>query len=187
MKKLFVTLFATVAVAMAALAQPSVGAGLLMPMNQGLSDTQLTGFYAGLNYNVRLAGPVGIAPGVYFNYATKTDNSINYKQMGVAVPVMLNVGLKLGDSFVIRPYAGPTVAYGLKDEAAIGGVTGDMFAMDDYKRLNVMVGGGLAFEFDNMVRFEVGYDYGLYKIYESALNNSALTRNQLHAGAAFIF
>lgn len=185
MKKLFVTLFATVAVAMAALAQPSVGAGLLMPMNQGMLEKNLTGFYAGLNYNVRLAGPVGIAPGVYFNYATKSENSIDYKLMGVSVPVMLNVGLKLGDSFVIRPYAGPTVYYGFKDQAAFGSINGDMFTLDDYQHLNVMVGGGLAFEFDNMVRFEVGYDYGLYKIYETA--GSKLTRNQLHAGAAFIF
>lgn len=185
MKKLFVTLFATVAVAVAAIAQPSVGAGFLMPMNQGLSDNQLSGFYAGLNYNVRLAGPVGIAPGVYFNYATKSENSVDFKSMGVAVPVMLNVGLKLGDSFVIRPYAGPTVSYGFKEEASIGSISGNMYNVDEYKHLNVMVGGGLAFEFDNMVRFEVGYDYGLYKIYEAL--GSTLTRNQLHAGVAFIF
>lgn len=185
MKKLFATIFATVAVAVAALAQPSVGAGFLMPMNKGLSDTQFTGFYAGLNYNVRLAGPVGIAPGVYFNYATKSENSVDYKLMGVSVPVMLNVGLKLGDSFVIRPYAGPTVSYGLKDEAALGSISGNMFDVDDYQKLNVQVGGGLAFEFDNMVRFEVGYDYGLYKIYE--LGGSKLTRDQIHAGVAFIF
>ena len=185
MKKLFVTLFATVAVAMAALAQPSVGAGFLMPMNQGMMEKNLSGFYAGLNYNVRLAGPVGIAPGVYFNYATKSENSIDYKQMGVAVPVMLNVGLKLGDSFVIRPYTGPTVYYGFKDEAAFGSINGDMFSLDDYQHLNVQVGGGIAFEFDNMVRFDVGYDYGLYKIYEAA--GSKLTRNQLHAGVAYIF
>ena len=105
--------------------------------------------------------------------------------MGVAVPVMLNVGLKLGDSFVIRPYAGPTVSYGFKEEASIGSISGNMYDVDEYKHLNVMVGGGLAFEFDNMVRFEVGYDYGLYKIYEAL--GSTLTRNQLHAGVAFIF
>ena len=184
MKKLFVTLFATVAVAVAAMAQPSIGAGFLMPMNQGLYENNLSGFYAGLNYNVRLAGPVGIAPGVYFNYATKSENSVDYKQMGIAVPVMLNVGLKVGDSFVIRPYAGPTVHYGFKDEGAIGSVTGNMYD-NDYQKLNVQVGGGIAFEFDNMVRFDVGYDYGLYKIYELA--GSKLTRNQLHAGVAYIF
>lgn len=185
MKKLFVTLFATVAVAVAAMAQPSIGAGFLMPMNQGLSENNLSGFYAGLNYNVRLAGPVGIAPGVYFNYATKSENSVDYKQMGIAVPVMLNVGLQVGDSFVIRPYAGPTVHYGFKDESAIGSVTGNMYDIDGYEKLNVQVGGGIAFEFDNMVRFDVGYDYGLYKIYELA--GSKLTRNQLHAGVAYIF
>ena len=194
MKKIFTVIVAgaMMLIGTSAFGQASIGAGFLMSMNNGsalgndLEPANLSGFYAGVNYNIGFGqSGLGLAPGVYFNYATKNENNIDRKQMYVSAPVMLNLGLQLSPGFVIRPYAGPTFSYGLKDEFSGSVATMNWCENDSYKRFNIQVGGGIALEFDNMVRFEAGYDYGITKIYETTLAN--LTKNQFHVGVAYIF
>ena len=195
MKKIFTAVIAgaMMLIGTSAFGQASIGAGLVMPMNTGANllssgteTTTLSGFYAGLNYNIGFGNSgLGLAPGVYFNYATKSENNIDRKQMYLSAPVMLNLGLQLTPGFVIRPYAGPTFAYGLKDEISGAVNTTNWYDNDNYNRFNIQVGGGIAFEFFDMVRFDAGYDYGLTKIYDTTAGS--LTKNQFHVGVAYIF
>ena len=193
MKKIFTAVIAgaMMLIGTSAFGQASIGAGLVMPMNAGArligtEPTNLSGFYAGLNYNIGFGNSgLGLAPGVYFNYATKNENNIDRKQMYVSAPVMLNLGLQLSPGFVIRPYAGPTFSYGLKDEFSGSVATMNWNENDNYNRFNIQVGGGIAFEFYDMVRFDAGYDYGLTKIYDTTAGS--LTKNQFHVGVAYIF
>lgn len=199
MKKIFTTVIAAALMATAAIAQPSVGGGFINTTDKANGKSvSLNGFYVGANYNIGIASGLGVAPGIYFNYATKSDaaslgtlvaTKSDRSQMFLSAPVMINYGIQLGDSFVLRPYAGPTFAFGLKDQAkytvSVAGVEGtdkgNLYDNKDYKKFNIQVGGGVAFEFENMIRFDVGYDYGLSDLYKG------LKRNQLHAGVAYLF
>jgi hypothetical protein len=48
-----------------------------------------------------------------------------------------------------------------------------------------MLGGGVGLEFNDMIRFQVGYDAGMVNRYKS--DNFSVHRNQLTAGVAFLF
>ena len=48
-----------------------------------------------------------------------------------------------------------------------------------------MLGAGVGLQFNDMVRFQVGYDFGMLNRYTS--DNITVTRNQLTAGLAFLF
>ena len=62
----------------AAIAQPSLGIGYLNSTDKVKSGsttktTNLSGFYVGGSYNINLAGSFGVAPGLYYGLATKSD------------------------------------------------------------------------------------------------------------------
>ncbi len=155
----------------------------------------LNGFYAGASYNIPVGtSGLGVAPGVYFAYMTDKDVDI-YVASGDLVESYLEIPLDLNMKFPIADglngviYAGPTFAYGVASKINSGSTTIDLYDGTisnylDYNRIDVLAGGGIGVEFENMVRFDVGYDFGL-------LNRGGSTvgvhRNQLHAGVAFIF
>ena len=61
----------------------------------------------------------------------------------------------------------------------------NLYSDSDYKRFDVLVGGGAGVELMHRVRFSVGYNAGLLNRTSTA--NSTLKRNQLHIGVAFVF
>ena len=111
----------------AAIAQPSLGIGYLNSTDKVKSGsttktTNLSGFYVGGSYNINLAGSFGVAPGLYYVLATKSDaNSFggildtkaDVTEHYLSIPVMFNAGLTITDGIVGRIYAGPTLAYGI--------------------------------------------------------------------------
>lgn len=158
-------------------------------------NANLNGFYAGASYNIPVGtSGLGVAPGVYFAYMTDKDVDI-YVASGDLVESYLEIPLDLNMKFPIADglngviYAGPTFAYGVASKINSGSTTIDLYDGTisnylDYNRIDVLAGGGIGVEFENMVRFDVGYDFGL-------LNRGGSTvgvhRNQLHAGVAFLF
>ncbi|MBP5218100.1 MAG: PorT family protein [Bacteroidales bacterium] len=158
-------------------------------------NANLHGFYAGASYNIPVGtSGLGVAPGVYFAYMTDKDVDI-YVASGDLVESYLEIPLDLNMKFPIADglngviYAGPTFAYGVASKINSGSTTIDLYDGTisnylDYNRIDVLAGGGIGVEFENMVRFDVGYDFGL-------LNRGGSTvgvhRNQLHAGVAFLF
>lgn len=158
-------------------------------------NANLNGFYAGASYNIPVGtSGLGIAPGVYFAYMTDKDVDIyvasgNLVESYLEIPLDLNLKFPIADGLNGVIYAGPTFAYGVASKVNSGSTTIDLYDGTisnylDYNRIDVLAGGGIGVEFENMVRFDVGYDFGL-------LNRGGSTvgvhRNQLHAGVAFMF
>lgn len=80
MKRVFSSILAAsmMLIGTAAIAQPSLGIGYLNSTDKAKSGsttktTNLSGFYVGGSYNINLAGSFGVAPGLYYGLATKSD------------------------------------------------------------------------------------------------------------------
>lgn len=149
-----------------------------------------------------------MAPGLYYGLATKSDaNSFggildtkaDVTEHYLSIPVMFNAGLTITDGIVGRIYAGPTLAYGIASNLkytasasipVLGTVSkGDKvnnYDDSDYGRFDVMLGGGVAVEFFDMVRFNVGYDYGLVNRYTGD-GDMTRHRSQFNIGVAYLF
>ena len=83
-------------------------------------------------------------------------------------------------------YAGPSASVAVSSKIVAGNTTTDRLANNDsLNRFDVMLGGGVGLKFNDMVRFQVGYDFGMLNRYNS--NNFTVKRNQLTAGVAFLF
>lgn len=193
----------------AALAQPSIGVGFVNSTEKTKSgstsnSTSLNGFTVGASYNINLAGALNVAPGLYYTLLTKSDadnflgvldTNVDVTEHYLSVPVMFNAGLPIADGIVGRIYAGPTLAYGLasntKVKGSVAGISADSKINnydDDYNygRFDVMLGGGVAVDFFDIVRFNIGYDYGLVNRYTG---DADLTRHrsQLTVGVSYLF
>lgn len=208
--------------ASSAFAQVSVGGGYLNT-NQTYTETKsdnttssetatLKGFYAGANYNIKLVGGLGIAPGIYYSYLTikdveaidieilTVDSDFTRRDHQISMPINLNYGLNLVPGILkLSLYAGPTLQYTVDSKttgtvvASVGGINTNYNEVFDhikgeganYKPFDVMVGGGLAIDIVKMIRVEGGYNYGLLNRISS--DNATLHNYGWHAGVAFIF
>lgn len=211
MKKVLSTILAAsmMLIGTAALAQPSLGVGFVNSTDKAKSGstsstTNLSGFYVGASYNFNIAGALNVAPGLYYTLATKSDadsyfgvvdTKVDVTEHYLSVPVMFNAGLAITDGIVGRIYAGPTLAYGLASDTKIKGTVAGFSKDakvnnydDEYKygRFDVMLGGGVAVDFFDIVRFNIGYDYGLVNRYTGDADYTR-HRSQLTVGVAYLF
>lgn len=198
-------------------AQASIGIGyanspikMALPNILDLSKTYaLNGFYIGGSYNISLGdNALGIAPGLYYTYLTAGSTEFlkneetgkgrvkgSFSEHYLSIPVMLNLGFDIADGIVGRIYAGPTLSYGLASDwklktkiLDLGTSLSTYDLISGYDRMDVMVGGGLALEFYQMVRFDIGYDYGLLNRYSGGESgNFSIHRSQLKAGISYMF
>ncbi len=212
MKKFFTAVLAgaMMLIGTSAFAQASLGAGYvygktnidvnILSILTSEVDASLNGFYLGGSYNIPVGtSGLGIAPGLYFSYLTKDNADLavaegDLTETYFTAPIDLNLGVPVGDGLRFIVFGGPTLSYGLTSKVAVP-VSGDSKHTYDiydgelsnwtkYKNFDVMVGGGVGLDFENMVRFTVGYDYGLLNRGGSTVN---VHRQQLHAGVAFLF
>ena len=202
MKKVlsFVAVAAAMLVAGNANAQLSVNAGYMSTAFNASTeytlantvtkhDTSISmgGFYVGGSYNVELMGGLGVAPGIYFNYAGKKEVKTNNipligevtttsttKMMNINIPILIDYKLTFGDDFAIFAFVGPDIVFGINANSKVvtkSGSTENTYENDLYKKedgenavdmtrldLGLMVGAGLQF---NNFRLEAGYELGL--------------------------
>lgn len=206
MKKIMSLVAGLVLLTTTAMAQVSLGVGYMNPTHPNTSDA-LNGAYVGLDFNIPLTGNLGLAPGVYYSYSFKnTTNTVSafgltatgktsFNEQYVSVPLNLNYGLDLASDMTIRIYAGPTFSYGLsstyKADGSVGGFstsTGPQSLYTDngdYKKFDLLVGGGLAFDYAQTFRISLGYNYGLLD--RNTCENTVYRRSYLHMGIAYLF
>ncbi len=202
MKKI-VTLLSAALVLLAsapAFAQASIGAGFLSStdvVKTGSSSTDrtpLNGFYLGVGYTVPIAGGLNFTPGIYYGMTAKSNaNSIfglkiEGKQQDhyVNVPLHFSFGTEVGGGLRLFAYAGPSLSLAVASKITSGSTSYDRLkGNDSLQRFDVMLGGGVGLEFNDMIRFQVGYDAGMVNRYKS--DNFSVHRNQLTAGVAFLF
>lgn len=207
MKKIMTLAAAMLLTATAAMAQFSAGIGYLTP-NHPWTNDNLNGFYASVDYNIPIVGNLGVAPGIAYSFSgKKTENSVSIfsgrvslREQYVSVPVNVNYALNLSSDLTVRLYAGPTFCYGLtsilKGDGSVdikgwtigtGERTTSLYNdSGDYKKFDILVGGGVAFDYDSSIRLSLGYNYGLLNRYDTTLIPS-FHRSYLHMGIAYLF
>ena len=209
MKKIFSTLLAAtlMLVGTNVFAQMSLNAGYLNSTEtvKGNSNSVNShGAFAGVSFNIPIAGGLGIAPGVYYSMITNKDTASGsilgislsgaktFMEHAINAPVYLNYGLELSRDAKFFVFGGPTVQYGLastyKVEGSAGGVGGQStinnYDNENYNRLNVYVGGGVGFQ-AGAIQVTAGYDYGMTDLNKS--DNVEAHRSNIKIGVGFVF
>ena len=205
MKKILTTLLAATLMLLGtqAFAQVSVNAGYLnSTLKTKNTSDNANGAYAGVSFNVPLAGGLAIAPGVYYSMITSKETasigsiisgSGTFTEHAINVPVYLNYGIDLARDTKVFLFGGPTLQYGLasnvKYDANVAGISGSNtvsnYDSENFNRMNVYLGGGLGF-LVGAFQITVGYDYGMMNQYkgDNAIN---CHRSNLKIGAGFVF
>ena len=196
MKKIILTLALAAVAAIGAHAQIGVGVGYTQ---KNFSDVFKNegGLFVGANYNIELVNGLAVAPGIDFAMVSYKKDDLNYqKENYLAIPVMFNYAINLVDGFKLVPYLGPTFSYGISGKAkggvSWGGITlssdeYDVYeTFDDYNRLDIMIGGGVALDIMDMVRVQIGYNLGLLNRNNDS-DGTAIKTQGLNFGFAYLF
>lgn len=175
-----------------------------------VAKPSMNGVYAGLTYNIPVAdagiGTVGVAPGLYFAYLMKPETNLyvvkgNISESYLDVPVDFNFTMPVADGIKFILFAGPTFSVGTtsninvttvanKDISdSIIGSKNDLYdglisQYFNYQRFDVLLGGGIGLDFEDMIRVTIGYDAGMLNRGGNTVN---IRRNQLHIGLAYLF
>jgi len=208
MKKILTTLLAASLMLLGtqAFAQMSVNAGYLnSTLKTGSATDNANGAYAGVSFNVPIAGGLAIAPGVYYSMLTSKSGdaasifgvnisgSSTFMEHAINVPLYLNYGIDLSRDTKVFVFGGPTAQYGLastvKNDGSIGGVSGSSthnnYKNENFNRFNVYLGGGIGFQ-ASALQITVGYDYGMMNQYKGD-NAASCHRSNLKLGVGFCF
>lgn len=154
---------------------------LLDYTNGGITTTNHTGFFGGVNASIPVSELVSIEPGLYYSqkgYGMKGELNlkgveflgVNAKAKLTSHYVDLPVLLKL-DFNGLQLFAGPQVAYLAKaDLRTTAGALGfnvldkTMDATNQFNRWDAGVTGGIGYKFPGGVAISASYDHGLSKI-----------------------
>ena len=177
----------------------SVGAGYVDSKQVWKTDDDthkegFGGFYVGADYNIAIADfGLGVAPGIYVDFLTNKDYPVDgakWKEVNLGIPVMFNYAIPVADILKITPFAGPTLQLGLSSKMKDDDNTHNVYSDDDadYGRLQLFVGGGVAFDIADIVRFSIGYDLGLLNRNTGDQKDDLKVKNNgLHFGIAYLF
>ena len=204
MKKFLTTLLAAslMLLGTSAFAQMSVNAGYINSTRTAKDgkSANANGAYAGVSFNIPVAGGLAVAPGLYYSMITSIDvanvgklysGKGTFMEHAINVPVYLNYGFALARDTKFFIFGGPTAQYGLastvKSENDIAGLitingTKNLYEIEDYTRFNVYLGGGVGFQ-AGAIQVTVGYDYGMMPIYKDGDQH----RSNLKLGVGFLF
>ena len=209
MKKILSTLLAASLMLLGtqAFAQISVNAGYLnSSIKVGNNDpSNANGAFAGVSFNVPIAGGLAIAPGVYYSMITSKESAsgsflgVNisgastFMEHAINVPAYLNYNIGLNRDTKVFIYGGPTFQYGLastiKSEGSVGGLGGatthNNYDNDNYNRMNVYLGGGVGLNAGGYM-ITLGYDYGMMNQYKGE-NATQAHRSNLKIGVGYAF
>ena len=205
MKKFFSVLLAASLMLLGtqAFAQMSVNAGYLnSTLKTSNTADNANGAYAGVSFNIPVAGGLAIATGVYYSMLTSKETaslgsiftgSGTFMEQAVNVPVYLNYGIDLARDTKVFLFGGPTLQYGLastvKYDANVAGVSGSTthnnYKNENFNRMNVYLGGGMGFQV-SALQITVGYDYGMMNQYKGD-NATQCHRSNLKLGVGFVF
>ena len=215
-----------------AFAQISVGAGYSNVSQKieaaGLDKTiNMNGLYAGMDYTIPITENIGVAPGLYYEFSTGSANKL--LNLGAASAVLkgrleehyIDIPFKFTFSIPYQgnrffAFAGPTASIGvsskLKGDVKILGfqLKGDfldMYDKDIFESMDLMLGGGVGMDINNMFRVTMGYNMGMFNRInldtqttqsqtenESGFNlanlirdNATINRRQFYVGVAVLF
>lgn len=199
MKRIFATLLAASMMIMGtqAFAQTAVNVGYLsststVKVGNSKTSGDMNGFYAGASRNIPLVAGLGVEPGVnlemLFASSKKSIFAGSTTEAYVQVPVMLNYGIELMPDCRLFAFAGPSLSLGVLSSSKVsaGGasVKQNNYDADNYGRFDVMLGGGVGFDINN-IRVKVGYNAGMLD--RNSGNAATMHRSEITLGAALLF
>lgn len=201
MKKIIISLAIAIAATVSASAQVSVGAGYLNQTNKttvsnNSSSRALNGFYAGVDLGYGLGYGLSIVPGVYYGYIAGKTTALegvaeaNYVRHDIAIPVNVKYGIDILDALNVFAYAGPQFNIGLASTstATVAGISKSINNFDENgaeRRFDLSIGVGLGFDVADLIRINLGYNFGLLNRANS--ENVVTKANTLHVGLAVLF
>ena len=201
MKKIIISLAIAIAAAVSASAQVSVGAGYLNQTNKttvsnNSSSRALNGFYAGVDLGYGLGYGLSIVTGVYYGYISGKTTALegvaeaNYVRHDIAIPVNVKYGIDILDALNVFAYAGPQFNIGLASTstATVAGISKSINNFDENgaeRRFDLSIGVGLGFDVADLIRINLGYNFGLLNRANS--ENVVTKANTLHVGLAVLF
>ena len=201
MKKIIISLAIAIAAAVSASAQVSVGAGYLNQTNKttvsnNSSSRAINGFYAGVDLGYGLGYGLSIVPGVYYGYIAGKTTALegvaeaNYVRHDIAIPVNVKYGIDILDALNVFAYAGPQFNIGLASTstATVAGISKSINNFDENgseRRFDLSIGVGLGFDVADLIRINLGYNFGLLNRANS--ENVVTKANTLHVGLAVLF
>lgn len=179
-----------------AFAQMSFNAGYLnSTLATKNSSSGSNGAFAGISFNIPVAGELGVAPGVYYSALFSKNTELfgfgtgTFQEHAINVPVYLNYGFPISRDTKFVIFGGPTAQYGLmsKVKHTVSSVeaTVDNYKDSDFNRFNVYLGGGVGFQ-AGTIQVTVGYDYGMMNQYKGD-NAPDCHRSNLKIGVGFLF
>ena len=209
MKKIISTLLAASLMLLGtqAFAQASFNVGYLnsTQSHESSKSVNTNGVFAGVTYNIPIAGGLGIAPGLYYSLiagknasgarvlGVDVSSASKFKEHAVNVPFYLNWGANLNRDTRFFIFGGPTAQYGLSSKTKLTGGVGswsadttvDSYEDDGQNRLNVYLGGGVGMKMAGIL-VTVGYDYGMMNLYQGD-NAEQSHRSNLKIGVGYAF
>lgn len=151
----------------------------------GTSNNGSNGFYVQGTAGKDFSSTFGIVAGLRYAF-TSGDFLAGYgktKNHYVGVPVMAKVNFVNTGDFKLFVFAGPTAYYGLSSKAEAAGLSTDLYKTSNLNRFNVTLGGGLGVDAMEVIRFTVGYDYGLMDRYDKFTSKTG----DFRLGVAYLF
>lgn len=188
MKKLLLMTIALMTTLMAS-AQISVQLGYLLTNEKlessvGNSSSSYNGFMAAADYNVNLTGNLSIAPGLGLSYSFDNDNGAKYKELGLFAPVDVNYRFLTNNDIALSVFAGPTLFYGLISKDTAPNPTYNYYD-NDAKRFELLLGGGLWCDINEMIRLKAGYKFGVLN--SSKISGLKAKNNCLYLSVGYLF
>lgn len=162
----------------------------------GTSSETFNGFNFSYTDNINLVSDLNVNVGAGLNFDFKSEDNTKNKYFGVFVPVDFNYGFGLGSDLKLSVFAGPTFKFGIVDKSktTISGNTTEYNYYDndvcDMKRFDVLLGGGIMLDFQDMLRFSVGYKVGMIdgvKEVKVPLSSAEMKTNVLTVSIGYLF
>ena len=174
--------------------------------NSNTTTTNMSGFFAGVNYNLNLTGDLNVSVGAQFRYNTSKDTLVNASvgsvvgaksentntQSMIDIPILFNYGFNLNSALKLSVFVGPTISYALAGNThntttttLLGNTSTSENDYDWYgensnrKKLDVAATIGLNVQY-NQFRLFGGYNMGLLNL--SSADNTTLKASNIFIG-----
>ena len=174
--------------------------------NTNTTTTNMSGFFAGVNYNLNLTGDLNVSLGAQFRYNTSKDTLVNANvgslagaksentntQSMIDIPILFNYGFNLNSALKLSVFVGPTISYALAGNThttttvtVLGSNSVTESDSDWYgdnsnrKKLDVAATIGLNVQY-NQFRLFGGYNMGLLNL--TSADNTTLKASNIFIG-----
>lgn len=164
------------------------------------TNTEMTGIFAGVNYNMPLTGDLCVSLGAQYRMNSNSDEETllgvttetKKSQSLIDVPILFNYGLQFSDDLKLSVFLGPTVSYALAGTTKTHTYAGTTTILDteanwyddnsNRKALDLSGTIGISLKYHN-IRLFGGYNMGLLNLTNA--DNTTLKGTNIFVGLGY--